>query len=970
MAPPTAATARGVCAGALGGAIAGALDYALARAGASQFLPDGSLRLLGFLAALYGGVGAVSGGVAGLLLALLGRATDLGPLAEAAFRDRAAEPHPGQEGARVAAYTVALLVGLALLGGCTWIVTLNALSRFHGHLLIAALVGAVSAGLAIALAPGVFLVAALLSPVLRFGPRARLRFAAPAGFLAGFWTLGLLLAAATVLRLVDVLELRPRVSHELCALNTALWAPALVAAALGIAHVAGRWSARLLRLRPGAGLLSRPAGALLFPALLLAAGAAGAIILSWPTAKLLPWKPFVAGAAGLFAGATAALLGAGARFDGRGILLRAATVALVPLALLAIGLRVGGAERVRKAAITHAGLAGPLITALQLASDLDRDGYASLLGSDCDDWNPEVHPGVFDWPDDGIDQDCNGHEATATPRPRPPFAALPDAVPKKPNVILITIDAVRADHVGAYGYPRATTPNIDALAREGVLFKNGWAHSPSTRYSVPAILSGRYESTIAWGSPAVHWPPPVLPENRLLAEMFKEHGYRTGGFLPLPNRYCDRGWGIDQGMDDWDCTLETLHTGGDPARTTGSSSQELADLGIAWIGAHKAEPLFLWMHFYDPHYFYENHKEITPFGESDLDRYDGELKFTDLHVGRVIEALKAQGLWDRSVVIVSSDHGEGLGEHGISQHGYHIYIQQHKVPYIVRVPGIAPRVVEEPVGHVDLFPSLLNLLRAPDEAQLFGRSFVDLMLPPGTGTETETETETNPERVVFGEVEYEGPVIRKSVATRDWHLIANVVPAHTFELYHIAEDPEEAHDLAGNGLAEEVRLRGALAAWMDESALPTDFAARVTGNLSPSPLPFASPIGAEIGGLLAIDGADVKSPLVRPGDPAEVAVVMHPLKAIPAGWKMFTHFTAQNGRFINADHQPVENFVPLQKLRPGQWARDRIRVQVPPGWPAGPLTVEIGLFKGGERAPVKSGGDKVVVATLQVEPAP
>src|SRR5207248_8455539 len=127
-------------------------------------------------------------------------------------------------------------------------------------------------------------------------------------------------------------------------------------------------------------------------------------------------------------------------------------------------------------------------------------GYSSVLGGgDCDDLDAQVHPGAFDWPDDGIDQDCNGHQAVLAPPPPRRYAPVPASVPERPNIVLLTIDALRADHVGAYGYARPTTPNLDALARESVLFKSGWAHAPSTRYSVPAILIGRYPSTIAVG---------------------------------------------------------------------------------------------------------------------------------------------------------------------------------------------------------------------------------------------------------------------------------------------------------------------------------------------------------------------------------------------------------------------------------------------------------------------------------------
>src|SRR5262249_2681055 len=152
-------------------------------------------------------------------------------------------------------------------------------------------------------------------------------------------------------------------------------------------------------------------------------------------------------------------------------------------------------DRVRKAAISQTVLAGPIIRLFHAVTDVDRDGFSSVLGGgDCNDLDATVHPGAFDWPDDGIDQDCNGHEATLTPPPQKVWASVPASGPATPNVVLITIDALRPDHVGSYGYKRPTTPKLDALAAESVRFSQAWAHAPSTRYSVPAILTGRYPS--------------------------------------------------------------------------------------------------------------------------------------------------------------------------------------------------------------------------------------------------------------------------------------------------------------------------------------------------------------------------------------------------------------------------------------------------------------------------------------------
>ena len=941
--------ARGTILGALGGAAAGIVDHLLSAEAARQFLPDGTARLLVFLVALYGAAGAAAGALLGLLAALLAVGTDVGALWQATFA-----PGPASEatatpaaGRRAAAYVVGGAVALGLHGAMLYGVALAALLRFHGKFLIAALVGVVAALLALPAVGAAFVAAAALSPLLRFGPRVRPSLRAPLGVMAPAWLAGLGVASLAVLELVAATQqqaARLRVPSLLQALAgdvphgraflIAVRAPLVVVVALALAHLGGRALGALgtFAKRDAGGELrsawlrftQRPVGALLLVGGLVGVGGGAALAVEWDIARLLPLRPFVVG--GVAAGAALAglLVGVGASLPARRAPLRVVLVAGLPAVLFALAIQAGRADRVQKAAANNASLAGPILAGIRAAWDLDRDHFSPplALGPDCDDFDADVHPGAFDWPDDGVDQNCNGHEATLAARPRPPFSAVPDAVPRAPNVLLVSIDALRADHVGAYGYARDTTPRIDALARQSVLFKNSWAPSPSTRYSVPAMLTGRYESTIAWGSPAVHWPPQVLPENRLLAEMFKDHGYHTGALVPA--HYFEPTWGLTQGFDDYDNSLAHLHAnpfGGDPARATGSSSKELADLGIEWLVKHGKgpAPFFLWMHFYDPHYLYEKHPEVPSFGEQDVDLYDGEIRFTDLHIGRVLDALRAAGRWDDTVIIVTADHGEGFGEHGVKQHGYHIYAQQNKVPFLVKVPGIAARTADEPIGHVDLFPTLLNLLRADDEPQLLGRSFVDLMLGAGDP------------RLIFQEVDYEGPTSRKAVASRTHQLIANVIPDGTYELYDLTRDPAEEHDLFVRGEGgESARLVAALGQWQDEIALPPDFARRVTGNLSAAPMASTTPLAVTLdpggGGKLVVDGVDLPAQPVKPGAEVELAVVMHVTDTLPAGWRLYTHARLDGNAagFLNLDHEPVENFVPLARLRAGQWVRDRM----------------------------------------------
>jgi len=638
--------------------------------------------------------------------------------------------------------------------------------------------------------------------------------------------------------------------------------------------------------------------------------------------------------------------------EGRALVRRSLWPASALLLVLLV-LATGGSASVIKAAARYTGLGGPIARTLRIAFDWDRDGYSRFLGGgDCDDGDASVHPGVPEEPGDGIDQNCVGGDAD----PHPPvhdtaFAPVPASVPKDFNVILITIDTTRADHLGAYGYPRPTSPNLDKLAADGTVFENSWAHAPSTRYSMPAILTGRLPLDVYYDTSIEGWPG-LLPKATTIAETLDTVGFTSGAFTNY--WYFDQARRMDQGFAEYDNSNKSLHQGVENAgfeQTKGSSSKQQTDKAIKYVDGHAAQRFFLWVHYYDPHYAYEPHPELPSFGADRIALYDGEIRFTDFHIGRLLDDLRAKGLYDKTVIVVTGDHGEGFGEHDILLHGFDLYAAQTRVPLIIRVPGIAPRRSEEPAGHVDILPTLANLAGAPATTDMMGQSLLGAIAGK------------DEDRIVPQQLSYEGKHEKRGAAGKDCHVIYNVSPDTSWEAYRLDEDPDETRDVSDGGDCTSTRT--AFEKWFDQSEVP----AGAAEALLPARPAIASSLDADLGESVRL--LEVTAPPnAKRGEPMTLTWTFEAKSKVRGDWRMFVHIEGPGKFFFNGDHRPVR---PFEWWQAGQFIRYTTTVMVPRNAPTGPFTVWAGMFDPKRRAHATAPKatikeDAVAATTLEILP--
>lgn len=352
---------------------------------------------------------------------------------------------------------------------------------------------------------------------------------------------------------------------------------------------------------------------------------------------------------------------------------------------------------------------------------------------------------------------------------------VPAQTPSVPHILLITIDTLRADRLGSYGYTQARTPVLDRLAASGVRFADATAHAPLTHPSHAAIMTGRYPG--AFGI-RLNGMDPLPDDATTLAEWLKEAGYRTGAIVA--SVVVDRSSGLAQGFDHYDDAM----TG--PIRQTMAMADlqrrasDVTTRAANWIGQQRG-PWFLWAHYYDPHLPYD---APAAYAKAAPDRpYDAEIAYVDAEIGRLLASVDRTN----TIVVVTADHGEALGEHGEPDHGYFLYDATLHVPLIIAGPGIPGRVVAEQVRSIDIAPTIAQLAHMGRWADHTDGEGLRTLIDGERRAEVPVSiAESWYPRLHFGWSEL------RSVRVGEWKFVAAPRP----ELYDLRVDPGESKNLA------------------------------------------------------------------------------------------------------------------------------------------------------------------------------
>jgi len=370
---------------------------------------------------------------------------------------------------------------------------------------------------------------------------------------------------------------------------------------------------------------------------------------------------------------------------------------------------------------------------------------------------------------------------------------------RKLNIVLVTADTLRADRLPAYGYSRVATPSIDALAAKGVVFDNAHTVVPLTLPSHSSMFTGTYPMHHGVRDNGGYY---LGEEQETLAETLQQAGYRTGGFVAA--FVLDGRWGLTQGFDHYYDDFDFKKYETIALDTVQRPGGEVLDEALEWMDGVKDGPFFSWLHFYDVHTPYEPPEPFSSqYQGYPGSRYDGEIAYLDSLIGRIDRWLTDNALAEDTIVVFIGDHGESLGQHEETTHGFFIYDATMKIPFIIRAPyrhipqGMR---VEAQVRSIDLMPTLLDLVGLAIPAPVQGTSLASLVTGDADDLNLFAYSESLYPRNHYGWSEL------KSIRNEDYHFIDAPRP----ELFDVRSDPLERENIASQRAATLSQLKAEL----------------------------------------------------------------------------------------------------------------------------------------------------------------
>jgi choline-sulfatase len=471
--------------------------------------------------------------------------------------------------------------------------------------------------------------------------------------------------------------------------------------------------------------------------------------------------------------------------------------------------------------------------------------------------------------------------AKAQPKPR--------SSATKPSVILITIDTLRADHVGCYGAQTVKTPTLDALARDGVVFERAISQVPLTWPSHAVILTGTYPFQ---NGVQDFTGQPLGQQFRSVSQAFQKAGYATGAVVSA--FVLDRSWGLARGFDFYDDAFSAETFEKKDAGLVDRRARESVAHAIAWLKKTPRRPFFLWLHLYDPHSPYDPPEPYRSAYQGHL--YDGEIAYADHELGNLMAWLKQNHLYDSSLIVALSDHGESLGEHGEDEHGFFVYNATVHVPLIVKRPagsGIPASRRSEPVETAAVAPTLLQLAGANDStdsihAQFQSHALFDRKQAESASAKDPAYSETFYPFSSFGW----SPLHAQE--TERFHFIDAPKP----ELYDLEADPGETRNIAAQQPATVAVLREKMQALLARNLFARQDAG--AGNLSPDAQEKLRALGY-FGFRAAVSPDALKQGLVDPKDKL---------------WEFNSILKAEDAFQRNDDHQAEALLIEVQQKDP------------------------------------------------------